>query len=642
MADLSGNSCNIVTLLPLGIDCDTINASTPASSNGYMAVLITGGTPPYTVSWSNGAQGTYITNLIPGDYTVNVTDYYGDFSASTTCTVGYESFFLEKFQKCSSVCDCGLTLTWTNPSTLQAQTFNLTPTGTQYGRNLFTWMADIGSGDENFVLGWNPTLERWELASFLTLTTLNWLNDDTDCPSGTIDDWLGTIEMFTSTPQCGEVVYYLRSQPSLFTLNKIYKLTSQMGCWKSLGSELNSGQTFINQVAVKSAGPYNSCLICNSGINILITPQIYRGPLCFTRLIHPATLNQTTYYSGNTINNYPSWTAGTQTIYYNSGTTRWTISGWSSSNVPYLQSPNTPPVGTWTTPGAFISNINVTTGVCTTSPLQISVQTQNPACSTSYGSATVNVIGGTAPYTYSLDNINFTSNNFLTNLAGGPYTVYVKDSSPIQNSGNQTFSIVPVQNFVNYLINVNFVEPSPLSNTTTQAASFATLTKNTTFTISLTPTQPFNQPSTVQFDLVFDISTTGTTNATDQPIINNTIVVTGSTGTTLNLPTSTTPTSSTTINNNCAGGQVIVSGFQTTYSACLITNNTATIGGTISQYIYETCASTNSCTLRANSLITLQVRNISITPLNCQGIDSTIITRSTLAQKTGPTCPTVL
>jgi len=546
MADLSGNSCNIVTLLPLGIDCDTINASTPTSSNGYMAVLITGGTPPYTVSWSNGAQGTYITNLIPGDYTVNVTDYYGDFSASTTCTVGYDSFFLEKFEKCSII-----------------------PTP-------------------------NP-----------------------------------------------EYVYYVASNPSLFIPNKIYRLTSQVGCWESLGLELNTGQTFINQVAVKTSGPYNTCPTCIATLNLPATPQPYLGPLCLTRLIPPITLNQTTYYSGNTINNYPSWTAGTQTIYYNSGTTRWTISGWSSNNVPYLQTPNTPPVGTWTNPGVFLANINVTTGACITSALQITVQTQNPPCSTSYGSATVNVIGGTAPYTYSLDNINFTSNNFITNLGGGPYTVYVKDSSPIQNTGNQTFSIVPVQNFVNYLINVNFVEPSPLSNTTTQAASFATLTKNSTFNISLTPSQPFNQPSTVKFDLVFNISTTGTTNATDQPIITNTVVVTGTTGTTLVSASVSPVISSTTVNTNCVGGQVITSSYQITYANCLITSYDANIGGTISQYIYETCANSNSCALRANSLITLQVKKISITPLNCQGINSTIITKSTLAQKTGPICPIV-
>ena len=547
MADLSGNSCNIVTLLPLGIDCDVINASTPDSANGYMAVLITGGTPPYSVTWSNGSQGTYITNLIPGNYTATVVDYYGDFSATTTCTVGYESFYLQKFQKCTII----------------------------------------------------PT----------------------------------------PTPQ---YVYYVASTPSLFTVGKSYRLTTQTGCWANLGTELNTGQTYINSVAVKSAGPYNSCGACILSLNLPATTQPYLGPLCLTRFTHPATLNLTTFNSGSTINNYPSWTAGTQTIYYNSGTTRWTVSGWTSANVPYLQNPNSPPVGNWTLPGTFFSNVSVATGSCSTSALQITVQTQNPACSTSYGSATVSVIGGTPPYVYSLDNINFTSSNFLTNLTPGPKTVYVKDSSPLQNSGSQGFSIVPLVNYTNYLLNVNFNSQGPLSNTPNQTASSASLTQNSTFNISLTPNTPFNQPSTVQFDLVFDVSTTAYTNTTNQPLITNTINVTGTTATTLNSPTTSTPVTTTTTNPTCAGGQIIVSGYQITYPACLITNTMGSISGNMSQYIFEICANTNACLLKAKSKITLQVKNISISPLNCQGIDSTIITRTAIAEKTGPLCPAVL
>ena len=43
MGLLSGNSCNIITLLPLGLDCDSINASTPEATNGFIALYITGG-----------------------------------------------------------------------------------------------------------------------------------------------------------------------------------------------------------------------------------------------------------------------------------------------------------------------------------------------------------------------------------------------------------------------------------------------------------------------------------------------------------------------------------------------------------------------------------------------------------------------
>ena len=102
MGQLSGNSCNIITILPLGLDCDSINASTPESTNGLIALFITGGTSPYNVSWNNGSQGTLLTNLSPGNYTATVVDYYGDFTATTTCTVGFDSFYIETFEDCKT------------------------------------------------------------------------------------------------------------------------------------------------------------------------------------------------------------------------------------------------------------------------------------------------------------------------------------------------------------------------------------------------------------------------------------------------------------------------------------------------------------------------------------------------------------
>ena len=102
MGLLSGNSCNIITLLPLGLDCDSINASTPDSTNGLITLYVTGGTPPYTINWSNGAQGSLLTNLLPGDYTATVIDYYGDFTGQTTCSVDYDSFYLEQFEDCEN------------------------------------------------------------------------------------------------------------------------------------------------------------------------------------------------------------------------------------------------------------------------------------------------------------------------------------------------------------------------------------------------------------------------------------------------------------------------------------------------------------------------------------------------------------
>lgn len=80
MAQLSGNTCDVITLLPLGVICDSTNSSTPTTSNGSIYLQITGGSSPYNVTWSNGGQGQSLINLKAGDYTATVVDYYGDYS----------------------------------------------------------------------------------------------------------------------------------------------------------------------------------------------------------------------------------------------------------------------------------------------------------------------------------------------------------------------------------------------------------------------------------------------------------------------------------------------------------------------------------------------------------------------------------
>jgi hypothetical protein len=83
------NQCGVITLLPLGVSCYTVNPSSPGSADGSTTLIITGGTAPYTaITWSNGVTGTTtLSNLIAGTYSATVTDYYGDFTVSTVCSV---------------------------------------------------------------------------------------------------------------------------------------------------------------------------------------------------------------------------------------------------------------------------------------------------------------------------------------------------------------------------------------------------------------------------------------------------------------------------------------------------------------------------------------------------------------------------
>lgn len=54
-----------------------VNVSCPGGSNGSISVTATGGTAPYTYTWSNGASGSSVSGLIAGSYFVTATDSHG-------------------------------------------------------------------------------------------------------------------------------------------------------------------------------------------------------------------------------------------------------------------------------------------------------------------------------------------------------------------------------------------------------------------------------------------------------------------------------------------------------------------------------------------------------------------------------------
>ena len=62
---------------PLNISATPTNVTCPGGSDGAIDVTVTGGTPAYTYTWSDGVVGEDRTNLAAGTYTVTVTDSRG-------------------------------------------------------------------------------------------------------------------------------------------------------------------------------------------------------------------------------------------------------------------------------------------------------------------------------------------------------------------------------------------------------------------------------------------------------------------------------------------------------------------------------------------------------------------------------------
>lgn len=81
------NNCDVITLFPLGVECYGTNPSSSNSYDGKLYLRITGGTSPYNITWDGGQKTPYLFNLGGGDYGVTVIDYYGDFTATTVCSM---------------------------------------------------------------------------------------------------------------------------------------------------------------------------------------------------------------------------------------------------------------------------------------------------------------------------------------------------------------------------------------------------------------------------------------------------------------------------------------------------------------------------------------------------------------------------
>lgn len=159
--------CAIVTLFPMGLLCNVVDPSTSTSSDGILSVNITGGTPPYTFLWSNGATQQTVVGVGVGTYDVTVVDFYGDFTATTSCS-----------------------LTGPTPTPTQTPTPTVTPTATPpsipdlclsvtVDSGLTSFIQYEGNGIINSKMSWSALTTTIPQVSFSgTVSQIYWNNSE--------------------------------------------------------------------------------------------------------------------------------------------------------------------------------------------------------------------------------------------------------------------------------------------------------------------------------------------------------------------------------------------------------------------------------------------------------------------------------
>jgi len=81
--------CRVITVEPMGVTCNVINATTPGALS-TAALIITGGTSPYNILWDHGInppQYQILNNLTNGIYSATVTDFFQDYRVKVFCVV---------------------------------------------------------------------------------------------------------------------------------------------------------------------------------------------------------------------------------------------------------------------------------------------------------------------------------------------------------------------------------------------------------------------------------------------------------------------------------------------------------------------------------------------------------------------------
>lgn len=454
------NSINgpIVSAFQNNITCNGI-------CDGSISLIISGGTPNYTTSWSNGATTPNINGLCAGAYSYTITDAAGckavrNFSLTTNTPIVFSVPDIDN-PLCNNNCNGVITTIPSGGALPYTFSWIVSTSTTSIANALCAGNYSVIVSDAN---GCSST-EGYTLTGPSTISVTAVLSDVTcnALATGSIN-----ITVTGGTPGPGYTYSWTPTGVITEDLNGISAgtysvvITDNNGCNVDSSFVINEPTVIDDNEIITAAACFGNCNGSialnptggNGGYTYSWTPSANTGTV--TNLCPgPQTATITDSNGCTFVGNYnvpslttiTSTTLGTNNICFSDCNGVLTATNIAGGVAPYTIIWNDPlgqPGNTAT--GLCTGNYSVTitdangcfnqipANVGSTSPITFTPTITQPSCDLCNGVATINPVGGTPGYTYQWSN-NETTNS-ATNLCAGVYSLNITDANGCLTSTN--------------------------------------------------------------------------------------------------------------------------------------------------------------------------------------------------------------